>query len=237
MQKDKYQSILKSTIDHLNTKKKILFLTTSTRWSDEIFGEKPKSTTLAYKIAKLVKASKPTVIEVPTLKIYPCEGNVSTKHGNNCGPIDALLDDKKKNPSGLHRCWANINNPDDELWKVSKELLISDCVVFFGSIRWGQLNSIYQKLIERLTWIENRHSTLKEDNIVANIDVGVITIGQNWNGQTVIDTQKKVLDFFGFNVVDDLSWSWQFTDDAQDESQASYKQSQDDFDDIFLKVK
>lgn len=236
MQKDKYRELLASTINHLDTKKNILFLTTSTRWSDELFGEKPKSTQLAYKIAKLMKTSKPKIIEVPNLKIYPCEGNVSTKHGNNCGPIDALLDDKKKNPSGFHRCWASLNNGDDELWKISKEIFVSDCIVFFGSIRWGQLNSIYQKLIERLTWIENRQSTLGEENIVKNIDVGIITIGQNWNGQNAVNTQKEVLKFFGFNVVDALSWSWQFTDDAHDESQDGYKKSQDDFEEIFIKT-
>ena len=57
-------------------------------------------------------------------KIFPCEGNVSRADGNSCGLLKAALKDKKKNPSGHHRCWVNINEPSDELWKISKELFL-----------------------------------------------------------------------------------------------------------------
>ncbi|MBD3807947.1 MAG: flavodoxin family protein, partial [Epsilonproteobacteria bacterium] len=165
-----YKTVFENTIKALNKYKKILFLTTSNRWGGEENSEKPKSTMLAYEIAKRLSNNNVTVIEVPFLNIYPCEGNVSTARGNTCGGIDAKKKDPLKNPSGYHRCWASINNKDDELWKISKELFESDCIVFFGSVRWGQMNSEYQKLIERLTWIENRHTTLGEDNVVQNID-------------------------------------------------------------------
>lgn len=231
--KEKYLKLLQDTYDHLKTKKKVLFLTTSNRWSGEEGGEQPKSTMLAYKIAERLE-NKPVVIEVPKLKIYPCEGNVSTSRGNTCGLKDALLDDKDKNPSGYHRCWASFNNPDDELWKISKELFASDCVVFFGSIRWGQLNSHYQKLIERLTWIENRHSTLGEENIIKNIEAGIITIGHNWHGQEVLETQKQVLKYYGFIAQEPLFWHWQFTDDAVEESGQSYQDAASEFKSIFL---
>lgn len=147
---------------------------------------------------------------------------------------DAKKKDPLKNPSGHHRCWASINNKDDELWKISKELFESDCVVFFGSIRWGQMNSEYQKLIERLTWIENRHTTLGEENIVKDIDAGIIIVSQNWNGKQVLDTQKKVLEYFGFNVVKNLSWNWQYTDIDTDESKQSYIDATNQFAKIFL---
>jgi len=160
-----YKNILEKTIRRLNGKKKILFLTTSNRWIGE-GGEKAKSTLLAERMAARIGAGKVTVLDVPSLKIYPCEGNVSAARGNYCGPKESLLKDTTKNPSGCHRCWASFNNQDDELWIISRELLQSDCVVFFGSVRWGQMNSFYQKLIERLTWLENRHSTLGEDNIL-----------------------------------------------------------------------
>lgn len=213
---------LQATVAHLKTRKRVLLLTTSNRWSGEKGGEMPKSTKLAYAVARLVGPTA-TVIEIPKLKIYPCEGNVSTERGNTCGEKAARLKDDAKNPSGQHRCWASINNPDDELWKVSKELLASDAVVFFGSVRWGQMNSFYQKLIERLTWLENRHETLQEDNIIGGIDAGIIAVGQNWRGADVIDVQKDVLDFFGFNVIPDLCWNWQFTTNVEDESQESYR--------------
>jgi hypothetical protein len=112
---------------------------------------------------------------------------------------------------------------------VSKALLESNVVLFLGSVRWGQANAIYSRLIERLTWLESRHSTLKESNIIKDIEAGVIFIGQNWNGSTVIETQKQVLKFFGFKVPNILSWNWQFTKDTNDETMKSYKEAPSKF--------
>jgi len=222
------------TIMYLKKKKKILFLTTSNRWIGS--KEKPKSTILAERIAHNI-GEKITIIDVTKLKIYNCEGNISGQNGNNCGVTKAVLKDIKKNPSGCHRCWGSINNKDDELWKISKELLKSDCVIFFGSVRWGQMNAYYQKLIERLSWIENRHSTLREDNIVKKIDAGIIITGQNWNGKEVIKTQKKILDFYGFNVVKSLCWNWQYTTKEDDESNESYIDAPNKFNrEVILKI-
>lgn len=214
---------LLETINYLKTKEKILFLMTSNR-SDKVEDE-PKSSILADFIAKKVGKDKVKIVKVPDLNIYNCTGNVSIKDGNSCGVKDALLKDKDKNPSGYHRCWVSWANKDDELWKISKPLFESDTVVFFGSVRWGQMNAFYQKIIERLNWIENRHTTLKEENIIKNIDAGLICIGQNWNGSVVIETQKKVLDFYGFKTPDELFWNWQFTTDAYDETKESYKKA------------
>ena len=172
---------------------------------------------------------KITILDASKLKIYNCEGNVSTKDGNKCGLKDSVLKDKKKNPSGYHRCWASLNNEDDELWKISKELFESDAVMFFVSVRWGQTNAFYQKLIERLDWIENRHTTLGENNVIKDIDAGIVAVGQNWNGENVIETQKQVYKFYGFNVPKELSWNWQYTGNANDESQKSYKNSTKEF--------
>lgn len=208
---------LQKTIQYLKTKKRVLFLTTSNRWQGDT--EKPKSTELAHHIARALTGVH--ILDIPSLSIFNCEGNVSTKKGNTCGEKKAKLADASKNPSGYHRCWASINNPSDELWKVSKALFASDCVVFFTSVRWGQANAQYQKLIERLTWIENRRSTLQEGNIVKDIDAGLIVIGHNWNGNSVLKTEMKVLTYFGFKVIKELCWNWQYTT-PQDESQESY---------------
>jgi len=225
-----YQEKVLRVIEHLKKKDKVLFLTTSNRWEGD--KEKPKSTLLAEFIKSKV-GDTVELIDVSKLNIYCCEGNVSKKDGNNCGVKEAVLKDKEKNPTGNHRCWASINNKDDELWKVSKPLFEADAVVFFISIRWGQTNSVYQRLIERLDWIENRRTTLKEDNIIKDKDVGIIAVGQNWNGANVIETQKQVLDFYGFNLVDDLCFNWQFTKDAEDESAKSYKEAPKAFEKVF----
>jgi multimeric flavodoxin WrbA len=222
----KEQKLLKNTIAYLSTKDKVLLLTTSNRWekSDDV----PKSTRIARAIEQEL-IGKCTLIDVSKLTIYDCEGNVSDASGYHCGTKKSNLEDKEKNPSGCHRCWASVNHADDELWKISKELLQSNAVIFFGSVRWGQANAIYQKLIERLTWLESRHATLQESNILKNIDAGLIFVGHNWNGKEVLETQKQVLKFFGFNVPNSLSWNWQFTNNAKDESLKSYKESPQKF--------
>ena len=229
-----YKNLVK-TVKFLEDKKKVLFITTSNRgeWAMKELKEEPKSTKLAKSIQSYLGQSKCTLFETIKLEIHHCEGNVSHGEGNSCGVKKASLKDKDKNPTGNHRCWRSINNPTDELWKITKELFECDAVVFFGSIRWGQMNAQYQNLIERLTWLENRHSTLGETNILKDISCGIIAIGQNWNGKEVIDTQKQVLSFFGFDVRDELSWNWQFTNNSKDETQKSYKQSGKDFNETF----
>lgn len=218
------------TIAHLKGKK-VLFICTSTRWEGD--KEMPKSTRLAHMIADHLDDVK--IIDASKLHIYQCEGNVSKSSGNNCGDKASVLKDKEKNPSGCHRCWASFNHADDELWKISKDLLESDVVIFFVSVRWGSANGIYQKIIERLSWIDNRHTTLGEDNIVENIEAGIIAIGHNWNGANVIELQKQVLTFYGFQVPQELSWNWQWTSDANDESQSGYLQDPKDFEARFGK--
>jgi len=224
---------IEKTINFIEKKKKVLFLTTSNRW-EKAADDIPKSTQIAYHIQELVGMKKVEIIDVSKLNIYVCEGNVSGANGNTCGVKDSLLKNSDKNPSGYHRCWCSINNKDDELWKISKSLFESDCVVFFGSVRWGQTNSIYQKLIERLCWIENRHTTLRESNIVKDISAGIILTGQNWNGSNVIETQKQVLKFYGFDVNDNISWNWQYTNNANDETKDSYKKAVSEFQDDLL---
>jgi len=229
---DSNKKSLANTINYLSNKNKVLVLATSNRWEGGDY-EPAKSTQLAQFVVKKL-GSKALFIDVSKLHIETCEGNVSTNLGNRCGLKESLLKNNDKNPSGYHRCWASINNQDDELWKISKELFESDAVLFFTSVRWGQANSVYQKLIERLTWIQNRHTTLLEDNIVKNIDAGIIAIGQNWNGKNVINTESQVLKHFGFKTPSELTWNWQYTSDNLDESQESYKAAVKAFDKTFL---
>jgi multimeric flavodoxin WrbA len=218
-------SKIRGIVDHCRGKR-VLLLCTSTRWegADEI----AKSTQLAKQIQREL-GNDCELMDITKLHIYQCEGNVSREDGNRCGLVEAALKDAVKNPTGFHRCWASLNHKDDELWKVSKVLFESDVVLLFGSVRWGQVNSVWQKLIERLTWIENRHSTLGEENVVANIEAGCILMGHNWKGSDVLSTQKAVLQFFGFQVPEGLSLNWQWTTDMFDETEAGYDQDVIDF--------
>lgn len=228
VQSDAWKSI-KETLDILKDKKKVLLLSCSNRHNwDKNDIDIPKSKMIAMYLNDEL-GDKSVLMDVSELNIVPCEGNVSRKDGNSCGVLKALLKNKEKNPSGEHRCWASINNPKDELWKISKELFESDAVIFFSSVRWGQTNMFYQNLIERLTWIENRHATLGESNLVKDIETGFICVGQNWNGENVTETQMKVHEFYGFKPNKNLYWNWQYTKNVNDETQKSYKKSHKKF--------
>ena len=224
-------SNITNTINYINNPdnniKNVTFIVTSNRWQGDKINTS-KSTIIAQLIRKYVDA-KVTIIDTNKLKIHTCEGNVSAYTGNNCGVKNALMKDEKKNPHNIHRCWASVNNKDDELYKIVNSIFDSQLVLFFTSIRWGQTNSQYQKLIERLSWLENRHSTLGEDNILKNIKAGIIIMGHNFNGNEVLDTQRQVLKFYGFNTQSNLCWNHQYTNQITDESAASYKNSSTGF--------
>jgi multimeric flavodoxin WrbA len=230
MSKEKFDKTLK----YLEGKEKILFLLTSNRWSGHT-DDTPKSSSLAYLLQEKIGPNKVEIIDVSKLKIYDCEGNVSSKTGNHCGIKEALLKNGK-DKTGEHRCWASFNNKGDELYKVVNELLDSDAVIFFGSIRWGKMNAVYAKLVERLTWLENRHATLGESNLLKDIDCGVISVGHNWNGEEAIKTERQVLEFFGFKTPKELFWSYQWTEDALDETKAGYNKDIKDFDKEFFNM-
>ena len=207
--------------------KKILFLTTSNRWDGD--NELPKSSIIADELIKKLGSDNVQLINVAKLKIFPCEGNVSTKRGNTCGLKEAKLNDKEKNPTGNIRCWASLNNKSDEMYKVANAIFDADIVIFFGSIRWGKMNSIYGELVERLTWLDNRHTTLGESNLLKDKEVGVIATGHNWNGEEAVKLEKQVLGFFGFKTPDVLSFNWQWTKDKNDESKKGYLEDFGDF--------
>jgi multimeric flavodoxin WrbA len=229
--------VLKNTIKELEKYKKVLLLTCSNRGEEVSKTQLPKSSILARVIHNNLDNS--TIIDVTKLKIYPCEGNVSRMDGNVCGIKEALLDDPEKNPSGYHRCWASVHNPDDELWKVSKELFESDCVVFFASVRWGAANMFYQKLIERLNWINNRFIPYGEKNIIKDISSGFIIIGQHKYGDDIAELQYNNHEYYGFNVNKELYWNWSAEDiEYDDETLQGYLDSYPEFfDDFKIKIK
>jgi multimeric flavodoxin WrbA len=229
--------VLKNTIKELEKYKKVLLLTCSNRGEEVSKTQLPKSSILARVIHNNLDNS--TIIDVTKLKIYPCEGNVSRMDGNVCGIKEALLDDPEKNPSGYHRCWASVHNPDDELWKISKELFESDCVVFFASVRWGAANMFYQKLIERLNWINNRFIPYGEENIIKDISSGFIIIGQHKYGDDIAELQYNNHEYYGFDVNKELYWNWNAEDiEFDDETLQGYLDSYPEFFDEFkIKIK
>jgi multimeric flavodoxin WrbA len=210
---------------HLEKRNDILLLTTSTRYRKHTW-DVPKSTQLALRVRDHLhqKKRRVTLLDVAKLKIHTCEGNISGGQGNRCGLLEARLPDRSKNPTGQHRCWASVNNKDDQLYVISRELFRSRAVVFFVSVRWGQTNSVYQRLFERLSWIENRFTTLGEAPIpqLKGLETGIVVFGQNWNDAQVLQTQRQNFKWFGWKTPAALSFYWQYTRNAEDESPDSY---------------
>jgi len=219
-------------IRYLEKRNDVLLLTTSTRFRKHAF-DVPKSSQLALRIRDRLRQSKKrvTLLDIPKLTIHTCEGNISAKKGNNCGVREAKLPSRSRNPTGQHRCWASINNEDDQLWMVSRELFRSRVVVFFVSVRWGQTNSVYQRLFERLSWIENRFTTLGEKPIpqLKKLEAGMVLFGQNWNDAQVLKTQRQNFRWFGWKTPPPLSFYWQYTRNASDESPESYMGAIEEF--------
>jgi hypothetical protein len=219
-------------IRYLKSKNDILLLTTSNRYEGHAW-DIPKTTQLALRIKDHLRqeGKRVTLLDVAKLKIYTCEGNISGGRGNHCGAPEAKLRDHGKNPTGQHRCWASINNKDDQLYKVSRELFRSQVVVFFVSVRWGQTNSLYQRLFERLSWIENRVSTLGEAPIpkLKTLEAGIVLFGHNWNDKQVLKTQRQNFKWFGWKTPAALSFNWQYTKDAKEESPESYLDAIEEF--------
>jgi len=230
---DRLLASCKRLIRHLRTKDRVLLLATSNRYEAHSW-DAPKTTRLAAWTRDRLRQEKKHVIllDVPELRIHTCEGNISGGRGNRCGLPEAKLPDRAKNPTGHHRCWASINNDDDQLYKVSRELFRSQAVVFFVSVRWGQANSVYQRLLERLSWIENRVSSLGEAPIpqLRKLEAGIVVFGHNWNDEQVLRTQVQNFRWFGWKTPAALSFAWQYSQDPGEESPGSYLDALQEFD-------
>jgi hypothetical protein len=88
----------------------------------------------------------------------------------------------------------------------------------------------YQKLIERLNWINNRFVPLGESNIIKNIDSGFIIIGQHQYGNEIVQRQYENHDYYGFNVNKKLYWYWNAENvEYDDETLEGYIESYPEF--------
>ena len=226
-----------SFLSTLSKHKKVTFVTTSNRspFVEKKYGESPKSSQLAEHLAQALRKRgvKVSVLDAAKMKIYNSLGCVSELKGNLCGVKASMVKDKEKNPHGHLRCWASHDFKDDELWKIVNELYESQAIIFFGSQRWGNVNAVYQKIIERLDWIESRWTTLGEENTVNNMRAGLVLLGQNWRVKESLEVQKEVFKFYGFFIEDPLFIGWQYTRDSSDESKASYENSAPTFQTAF----
>jgi hypothetical protein len=91
--------------------------------------------------------------------------------------------------------------------------------------------SVYQRLFERLSWIENRVSTLGEAPIpeLKDLEAGMVLFGHNSKTKSVLETQKQNFEWFGWKTPEALRFAWQYTDDENEESPESYLRAIEEF--------
>jgi hypothetical protein len=97
----------------------------------------------------------------------------------------------------------------------------------------------YQKLIERLNWINNRFIPYGEENIIKNISSGFIIVGQHEYGDDIAELQYNNHEYYGFEVNKELYWNWSAEDiEYDDETLQGYLDSYPEFfDDFKIKIK
>jgi hypothetical protein len=111
--------------------------------------------------------------------------------------------------------------------------------MFFSSVRWGSANMYYQKLIERLNWINNRYIPYGESNIIKDTTSGFICVGQHQYADDICELQYGNHKYYGFNADKDLYWYWNAEDiDYNDETLQGYLESYPEFfEEFHIKIK
>jgi hypothetical protein len=111
--------------------------------------------------------------------------------------------------------------------------------MFFSSVRWGAANMFYQKLIERLNWINNRYIPYGESNIIKDTTSGFICVGQHSYAEQICQLQYNNHKYYGFDADEDLYWFWKAEDiNYNDETLQGYLESYPEFfEEFHIKIK
>lgn len=155
-------------------------------------------------------------IDANDLHIVPNQSCYSDG-GKNCASPDA----------GKYRCWAHKlshENPDDykgkdEMGIIYDALEWCDLVIWGTSVRWGSHSALMQKIIERMTNIENRVVVYGEENYVKGKKCGVVVTGNNYESDSVANHLAQQLGWFGFETDPGWTFTWQKSQDIHYEQE------------------
>jgi len=133
----------------------------------------------------------------------------------NCASYDA----------GRYRCWAHKlshDNPEqyggrDEMPVLYEGFDWADVVVFGTSTRWESHSALLQKIIERMTNLQNRNVVYGEPNPLAEKKCGVVVTGHNAKSQSVASHLLEVFQWLGFDTNIFYQIVWQKTDNLHSE--------------------
>lgn len=133
----------------------------------------------------------------------------------NCASFDA----------GRYRCWAHKlshENPDayggaDQMGVLYDGFRWADVVVFATSVRWESHSALLQKIIERMTTLQNRATVYGEPNPLSTKRCGVLVTGHNAKAQSVASHLIEVFQWLGFESCFFYQMVWQFTENLHSE--------------------
>lgn len=118
--------------------------------------------------------------------------------------------------AGKYRCWAHKlshDNPEefggaDQMGDIYDGIESADVVIFSTSVRWESHSALLQKIIERMTTLQNRHTVYGEPNPLLHKKCGVIVTGHNSKAQSVASHLLNVLQWIGFdtNIYRQIVW-------------------------------
>jgi len=117
---------------------------------------------------------------------------------SNCASYDA----------GKYRCWAHKLSHDtpseyggkDQMGVLYDAYDWADIVIFGTSVRWESHSAILQKIIERMTTLQNRNVVYGERNPLQNKRCGVIVTGHNSMAQKVAAHLLRAFEWLGFTT-------------------------------------
>lgn len=129
--------------------------------------------------------------------------------------------------AGKYRCWANKLSHEkpseyggkDEMGVIYDALDWCDLVIWGTSVRWGSHSALMQKIIERMTNIENRVVVYGEENYVKGKKCGVVVTGNNYESDSVANHLAQQLGWFGFDTNPGRTFTWQKSQDIHYEQE------------------
>lgn len=127
--------------------------------------------------------------------------------------------------AGKYRCWAtyeSIEDPEkhggiDEMPVIYDGIDESDIIIFSTSVRWMSHSALFQKIIERMNTLENRHSVYGEKNPLSGKKAGIIVVGQHYQSQKVAGSLSETMTLLGFQCSNSSIFSWQKSHNMNEE--------------------
>lgn len=144
---------------------------------------------------------------------------------NNLSCYSSGKSDCASYDAGKYRCWAHKLSHDtpseyggkDQMGSLYDAYDWADIVIFGTSVRWESHSAILQKIIERMTTLQNRDVVYGERNPLQDKRCGVVVTGHNSMAQNVAAHLLRVFEWLGFTTNIFYQIVWQNTQNIHSE--------------------